>query len=218
MKSLASLRGTFRCGWMCGINSDLVQRYVRIICAINMQALSGLMKQAYTYSIAVDVGSVRNTGYMDLRVRLPTPSGSFINVHVLPIPLLSGKSIDIFGMVDFVFVVNAMLEYLLTSYFFCFFFNLVWIRAYVGSKKADVQYIALTETLDMPEPLWKKKLFGVSTDGVWYLIFSCSVLWYRCNLPTCWFCKGNIYTLFLAMYYFQSLSFYFNCLFILLFN
>jgi hypothetical protein len=47
IESLAILRGTFGCGWMTGINSDLVQRYVRIICAINLQALSGLMKQAY---------------------------------------------------------------------------------------------------------------------------------------------------------------------------
>jgi hypothetical protein len=93
---------------MTGINGKMIQKYVRFICAINIQVLSGLMNQAYTYSIAVDVGSVGNTGYMDLRVRVPTPSGSFINVHVLPIPLLTGKSIEIFSMVDFVFV-NAML-------------------------------------------------------------------------------------------------------------
>jgi hypothetical protein len=124
IKSLASLRGTFRCEWMCGINSHLVQRYVRIICAINLQVLSGLMKQAYTYSIATDVGSVGNSDYMDLRVRLPTPSGSFINVHVLPIPLLSGKFIDIFSMIDFVFV-NAMLEYLFN--FLCFIIVIIII-------------------------------------------------------------------------------------------
>jgi hypothetical protein len=125
VKVLHSLRGTFGCDWMMGINSDMVQKSVRFICAINLQTLSGLMEQAYTYSIAVDVGSVGNTGYMDLRVRIPTPSCSFINVHVLPIPLLSGKSIDIFSMVDFVFV-NAILEYLLTSYFFCFFILLLF--------------------------------------------------------------------------------------------
>jgi hypothetical protein len=76
--------------WLRGINSDMVQHYVRIVCALNLQTLSGLMKDAWTYSIATDVGSVGSTGYMDLRIRVPTPYRSFINVHVLPIPLLTG--------------------------------------------------------------------------------------------------------------------------------
>ena len=76
--------------WLKGINSDMVQHYVRIVCVLNLQTLSGLMKNAWTYSIATDVGSVGSTGYMDLRIRVPTPYCSFINAHVLPIPLLTG--------------------------------------------------------------------------------------------------------------------------------
>jgi hypothetical protein len=75
---------------MTGVNSSMVQKYVRIVCALNLQTLSGLMKHAWTYSIATDVGSVGSTGYMDLRIRVPTPYFTFINVHVLPIPLLTG--------------------------------------------------------------------------------------------------------------------------------
>jgi hypothetical protein len=41
--------------WLRGINSDMVQHYVRIVCALNLQTLSGLMKHAWTYSIATDV-------------------------------------------------------------------------------------------------------------------------------------------------------------------
>jgi hypothetical protein len=57
------------------------------------------------------------------------------------------------------------------------------MRVHVGSKTADVQYLSLEEVLDVLDPHWKQKLLGVSTDGVWYLILSCSVSWYRCNLP-----------------------------------
>jgi hypothetical protein len=41
--------------WLRGINSDMVQQYVRIVCVLNLQTLSGLMKHAWTYSIATDV-------------------------------------------------------------------------------------------------------------------------------------------------------------------
>jgi hypothetical protein len=41
--------------WLRGINSDMVQQYVRIVCVLNLQTLSGLMKHAWTYSIATVV-------------------------------------------------------------------------------------------------------------------------------------------------------------------
>jgi hypothetical protein len=63
-----------------------VSRNARIVCAVNLEKLSFLLRSAWIFSIALDTSTVEGTGYLDVRARLCVNS-KIENFHILAIPL-----------------------------------------------------------------------------------------------------------------------------------
>ena len=73
------------------INQDHVINLCRIACAISIQKISDMMKEAWCFSLALDTSSHQCTTYLDLRIRVHA-LGDIQNFHLLAIPMDGRKT------------------------------------------------------------------------------------------------------------------------------
>ena len=74
-----------------GISEAVVQRSLRINCAMSLQTSSDIMKKSWIYSIATDAGTILKSAYIDIRIWAPF-CASFVIFHLLAIPLRDGEN------------------------------------------------------------------------------------------------------------------------------
>ena len=66
---------------------NIISKYARFSCAINLQKLSDLLQSTWTFSVAMDMSTHMETGYLDIRIRIFTKKNGIVNAHVLAIPV-----------------------------------------------------------------------------------------------------------------------------------
>lgn len=66
----------------------VVSKYVRLVCAVNLQRITELLKQSWTFSIAMDGATHQSSSYLDVRIRMFIPRiCNIVNVHVVALPM-----------------------------------------------------------------------------------------------------------------------------------
>lgn len=79
-----------------GSCTDLhVAKYVRYICAINLQMLSELMMKCWTFSIALDMSTHMSRSYLDIRGRFHIISRGIGNFHFIGIPIYDRHTAEV---------------------------------------------------------------------------------------------------------------------------
>ena len=84
------------------INQETVANYVRVVCAINLQALSTLLSnnQIWAFALANDASTHYGRSYFDNRIRFHR-GGVLDNVHLLAIPMFNRHTThNIFNLVS----------------------------------------------------------------------------------------------------------------------
>lgn len=66
--------------------------YIRAVCAASLDHIHHILQSCWAYSLALDVGSVQGTSYLDIRVRFHSGCGKLVNVHLLAVPLFLNKT------------------------------------------------------------------------------------------------------------------------------
>jgi hypothetical protein len=69
-----------------------VAKYVRFICAINLQIISEMLSKCWTFSVALDMSTHMSTSYLDLRLRVHDNRKGIVNVHFLSIPVYERRT------------------------------------------------------------------------------------------------------------------------------
>ena len=65
---------------------DKVSDCIRGLVAINLQAIRGVLKKSWSFSLAFDVGNNADDGYLSVRLRTEA-RGKLLNLHVVALPL-----------------------------------------------------------------------------------------------------------------------------------
>lgn len=71
--------------FLSGVLEGRCAAFSRVVCAVSLGA-------CWMYSLALDIGSVLETSYLDIRVRFYSTCGQLINLHVLEVPLFYSVS------------------------------------------------------------------------------------------------------------------------------
>jgi hypothetical protein len=67
-------------------SEGIVNRYVRFICAMNLQWIAELLRQCWAFSVALDIATHMATSYCDVRIRICHKS-TVHDFHLLSIPV-----------------------------------------------------------------------------------------------------------------------------------
>ncbi|KAG7343599.1 hypothetical protein IV203_021544 [Nitzschia inconspicua] len=73
-------------GVMGSISDGDVASHYRVICAVNYQYLKEMLKNVWTFSIAIDAGNNAGTAYLDLRMRCYFKD-NLQNLHLMAMPM-----------------------------------------------------------------------------------------------------------------------------------
>jgi hypothetical protein len=66
---------------------SMVSSFIRVVCAVNLQRISDLLKCCWAFSLALDSAAHQNTAYLDVRIRVyVTRLRSIVNLHVCALP------------------------------------------------------------------------------------------------------------------------------------
>jgi hypothetical protein len=66
---------------------SMVSSFVRVVCAVNLQRISDLLKYCWAFSLALDSAAHQNTAYLDVRIRVyVTRLQSIVKLHVWALP------------------------------------------------------------------------------------------------------------------------------------
>jgi len=69
-----------------GCSAGVVCDYARIVCAVTLQAISTILQQCWTFSIAFDCSTHQGHAYLDVRARV-FHEDNLRNLHVIAIPI-----------------------------------------------------------------------------------------------------------------------------------
>lgn len=64
-----------------------ISKYARYACAINLQKISEVLADAWTFAIALDMSTHMSTSYLDIRIRLHLNRSGILNWHILAVPI-----------------------------------------------------------------------------------------------------------------------------------
>ena len=66
----------------------VIREYIRYCCIINMQVIKDVLQEAWTFSIALDMGTCSDTPYLDVRIRFYSSKTINVeNIHLMAIPI-----------------------------------------------------------------------------------------------------------------------------------
>ena len=76
--------------------------YVRMVCAINLHRIKGLVNNSWALSVAIDAATHHSTSYLDVRVRLfvPGKASHLQNFHLVALPIFDRHTGEVmYGMI-----------------------------------------------------------------------------------------------------------------------
>lgn len=66
-----------------------VSKFVRVVCAVNLQRISDLLENCWAFSLATDAATHQSTSYLDVRIRFYNAQiHNIVNVHALALPIV----------------------------------------------------------------------------------------------------------------------------------
>ena len=76
---------------LAGVNGSIVGNFTRAVAAINLQTLSTILGNVWSFSIALDCSKHQSTLYLDVRLRVASHT-SVHNLHLAAVPVFEGHS------------------------------------------------------------------------------------------------------------------------------
>ena len=73
-------------------HSDMVRKYTRSVCLINLERIKEILSKVWCFSIALDMATCQNSSYLDLRIRLFY--NEMVNLHILAVPMPDHHTAD----------------------------------------------------------------------------------------------------------------------------
>ena len=84
---------------LAGVTELSVGRWLRIVCAVNLDRISRVLKRVWAFSIACDAATHQGLSYFDVRLRI-TINGFLYNLHLMAIPIHDRHTAEVlFGLI-----------------------------------------------------------------------------------------------------------------------